>query len=166
MSKLVEEIREWNTPIVGAYLLWRFSKGFADKHPNSEAPVAILHFIASAILTSEVLACHISRRRKNLEAYVRGFTDDKKTDVLACLQQRVVARREYTMAAIDIALSTGLLAWDVDSARLFPLSLTERRGVRKLSAVVQVYGEKAEILGEWFSEHDVSSIVSCLGVVL
>lgn len=166
MGRLVEEVKEWNTPIIGAYVLWRFTKGFCSKHPTGEAPIAHLHFIASAIVTSEIISAHISRRRRNLEAFVRGFNDEKKMDILACLQQRIAAKKEYTFKSIDIAVSTGLLAWEYESAKLYPVTLDEKSKGRKLGAAMLGMGNKAEILGEWFAMHDVVSIAAYLGVIL
>lgn len=167
MSRLLEEVREWNTPIVGAYLLWRFSTGYSQKHPNGAAPVAILHFIASAILTNGPLSEIISGRRPNLESYVRSFHENKQSDILACLHQRIMEKRTYTMNAIDIAVSSGFLAWDCEQATLHPRSTPRaKRGGRKLSETIVSQGNKAEQLGNWFAAHDIQSIASYLGVVL
>ena len=167
MSRLLEEIREWNTPIVGVYLLWRFSAGYSSKHPNGAAPVVILHFIASAILTNGSLSDAISGRRPNLESYVRSFHESKQSDILACLHQRIVEKRQYTMDAIDIAVSTGFLAWDCEQAILHPCGTPKsKRGGYKLSTMITNQGKKAEKLGEWFAVHDIPSIASYLGVLL
>ena len=169
MNRLIEEVKEWNTPIVSAYLLWRFSSGFCEKHPHGEAPVVILHFIAAAILTSDQLSNVISRRRPNLESFVRSFNEDKKSDVLACLSQRIISKRSYTLASIDIAVSSGFLAWDSNCATLHPRSVLtndKRKKGRKLGTTIIDRGNKAEILGEWFANHDIPSITSYLGVIL
>jgi hypothetical protein len=166
MSNLLDEIKEWNTPIVGAYLLWHFSSGYQKKHINGESPVVYLHFIANAILTDIELSENISRRRKNLESYVRSFIDNKKSDVLAGLHQRVLRKRENTLAAIDIAVANGLLVWDCDNATLCPRELQSPRGSIKLSPTISKMGDKAFILGEWFSRHDLVTITSYLGVLI
>ena len=44
MGKLVEEVKEWNTPVIGAYLLWHFTQGYVQNHPNGDAPVVVLYF--------------------------------------------------------------------------------------------------------------------------
>ncbi len=166
MSNLLDEIKEWNTPIVGAYLLWQFSSGYQKKHVNGESPIVYLHFIANAILTDIELSENISRRRKNLESYVRAFIDEKRSDLLAGLHQRVLNKREDTLAAIDIAVSNGILVWDCENATLCPRELHSSQGVIKLSSTVSKMGKKASILGEWFSACDLVSITSYLGVLL
>lgn len=167
MSNLVDEVNEWNTPIIGAFLLWRFSLGYKRRHPVGESPVVILHFIATGILSSNNFSEGISRRRPNLESFVRNFTESKKSDLLACLHQRIFQKRSYTTAAIDIAVSSGLLVWDCEQAILHPadVPLVKRGGI-KLGKKITDSANKAEILGEWFSEHDIQSIISYLGVIL
>ena len=166
MSNLLDEIKEWNTPVVGAYLLWQFSSGYQKKHVNGESPVVYLHFIANAILTDIELSENISRRRKNLESYVRSFIEEKRSDLLAELHQRVLSKRNNTLAAIDIAVANGILVWNCDNATLCPRDLQSPRGAMKLSSTVRKMGDKAFILGEWFSRHDLVTITSYLGVLI
>jgi len=167
MSKLIDEIREWNTPIIGAYLLWNFTQGYSTNHPYGDSPIVILHFIANAILSSNVLCEDISGRRTNLESYVRSFTENKKSDLLASIQQRTIEKRSNTMAAIDIAVSSGLLVWDTENATLHAHNITRlKRGGRKLGKTIIDRAKQANVLGGWFSSHDIASITSYLGVVL
>ena len=109
----------------------------------------------------------ISRRRRNLESLVRCFTENHESDLLAGLQSRIVKKRAYAAAAIDIAVSSGLLVWDHDRATLHPADITvQKRGGMKLGKEMIRSANKAELLGEWFSEHDIPSLTSYLGVVL
>jgi hypothetical protein len=166
MGKLVDEVKIWNTPVVGAYLLWRFTKGYIESHPTGDAPVAILHFIAAGILTDTELCDGLSYRQ-DLASYVRWFNEENKTDLLACLQQQIQQKRQYTMQSIDIAIASGMLAWDIDSAKLFPAAIKAKRGTTTKGVAVQGIGNKAESLGKWFANLDnIQTITSYLGVVL
>jgi len=166
MGQIVDEVKQWNTPIVGAFLLWRFTQGYCAEHPNGDAPVALLHFLAGAILTNRQMSDSISDRRKSLQSYVRGFEENRESDILLGVQQRVVDRREYTLKSIDIAVSSGLLAWDVEYGKLYPCDLKKRpaRG-NALKASMRRDGEKAAILGKWFSAHDLSTVAAYMEVV-
>ncbi|MDD2284393.1 MAG: DUF6521 family protein [Paludibacter sp.] len=166
MGTLVDEVKLWNTPIIGAFLLWRFTQGYCDNHQTGDAPIGLLHFVASAILISKELMKPISNKRANLQSYVRSFENTKNSDILISLQQQIIDKREYTLAAIDIATAEGLLVWDAESGKLYPRNLSKRPGRgKKLNVLMVREGKKAEILGKWFSEHDISSIESYLKVV-
>jgi hypothetical protein len=167
MGQLVEEVKQWNTPVIGAYLLWRFTQGFCDNHPKGEAPIAIYHFLAAGILTDYNMLELISDRRIHLQAYIRGFEEKKKTDLLLGLQRNISKKRQYTLEAIEIAVSTGLLVWDIEEARLYPKEIIKRpQKGNSLMSSIKTYGKKAEILGKWFSAHDISSVATYLEVVL
>jgi len=165
MGKLVEEVKMWNTPVVGAYLLWRFASGFSDHHASGDAASALLHFLAMAIVTSPQLLEPISGRRSNLQSYARSFSDNGQTDLLLGIQKRVDQKKEYTLAAIDIAVANGLLAWDVQRGKLYARSrnTSPGRGCRP-KGTMDSTGDKAALLGKWFSEHDIGTIASYMGV--
>ena len=166
MGKLVNEVKLWNTPIIGAFLLWKFTQGYCSGHPHGDAPIGLLHFVAIAILTNKELLKPISNRRDNLQSYARSFENMKDSDILLTIQQRIKEKREYTLASIDIAVAEGLLVWDVESGKLYPCELIKRPGRGKaLKRKITSEGKKAEILGEWFSKHDISTIAAYLKVV-
>jgi hypothetical protein len=167
MGLIIEEVKLWNTPLVGAFLLWNFTKGYCDHHPNGDAPVGLSHFIAFAILTNNKLMKPISNQRDNLQSYVRSFQNKHETDILLSIQSRILERREHTLEAIDVAVAEGLLAWDADSGKLYPSVLDRKPGKGKaLRNDYKRDGVKAEILGKWFSQHDLRGIASYLRLVL
>lgn len=167
MSELLEEVRLWNTPAVGAFLLYRFTHGYSAGHVNGEAPTAIQHFIAIAILTSEKLKAPISNMRENLQSYVRSFEESRNSDILLGLQERVKDKLLYSWSSIDMAVANGLLFWDFEEAKLVanPLRKTPSHG-RSPKAQLKKDGDKAEILGRWFSQHDLNAITSYLKIIL
>lgn len=166
MGRLVDEVKLWNTPIIGAYLLWRFTQGYCNSHPHGDAPIGLFHFLASAVLTNKKLLKPISDQRKDLQSYARSFEDSKDSDILLSIQRRISEKREYTLAAIDIAIAEGLLVWDVESGKLYPCNQIKRpvRG-KALKKDITNEGKKAEILGKWLSRHDISTIEAYLKVV-
>ncbi|WP_407270380.1 three component ABC system middle component [Radiobacillus sp. PE A8.2] len=167
MGRLVQEVKIWNTPLIGAYLLWRFTQGYSNNHPKGEAPIAILHFIAIAILTNNRLLDAISNRREGLQSYIRSFEDNKDIDLLLSIHSKVGERKSYTLKAIDIAVGQGLLIWDPTSGRIYPCDLVKRASNGKaLKNKIKREGDKAEILGKWFSKHDIPTITTYLKVVL
>ena len=166
MSQLVEEVKLWNTPVIGAYMLWRFTQGYCAGHPHGDAPIGLLHFVASAILTNKKLMKPINNRRHSLQSYARSFEDTKDADLLLTIQERAREKRKYTLAAIDIANAEGLLIWDIESGKLYPRYLQKRAAYGKaLKGELVKDGNKAQILGKWFSKHDLSTIAFYLKVV-
>lgn len=165
MGKLVEEVRLWNTPVVGAYLLWRFTSGYSEHHADGDAPSALLHFLAMAIVTSPQLLKTINGQRPNLQSYARSFSENGQTDLLLGLQKRIDQKKEYTLAAIDIAVANGVLAWDVQRGKLYArsLNMSPKKGCRPKGAMNST-GKKAALLGKWFSEHDIGMIASYMRV--
>lgn len=167
MGQLVEEVKVWNTPLVGSFLLWRFTEGYIKNHINGDAPIGILLFIASAILTSDKYLSLISDKRPNLQSFIRSFEEAKDADLLVNIQERIRAKKQYTLQAIDIGIAEGLLVWDFESGKIYSknLSVIPKRG-KQLKEYFRKSGNKAEILGKWFSQHDLNSIVTYLKVVL
>ncbi|QJD96251.1 hypothetical protein HH214_10440 [Mucilaginibacter robiniae] len=167
MSELMEEVRLWNTPIVGAFLLYKFTQGYMSSHPNGEAPMAIQHFIAIAILTNERLKAPISNLRENLQSYVKSFEDNRSSDILLSIQERIKDKLPYTWSSIDIAVANGLLYWDVDEAKLYARLSERSPGYGNApKAQVKKDGEKAEILGRWFSQHTINAITAYFKIIL
>ena len=166
MGQIVDEVRLWNTPVIGAFLLWKFTVGYRDTHPSGDSPVALLHFIALAVLTEPQMIDSISNRRDNLQAYIRGFEEKNKSDILLSLQESILKKRKYTLKSIDIAVSNGFLVWDVKQGKLLPCD-TIRKATRGNSLRISMiqYGKKAEILGKWFSAHDLSTIATYMEVI-
>ncbi len=167
MGLLVEEVKVWNTPLIGAYVLWCFTKGYCKNHETGDAPVGIMHFIANAILTSPNLVERVSNQRADLQSYVRSFEDKKESDLLLTIHERVKEKRQYTLDSIDIAVSEGLLVWDYETGKLYPKDLARKpsRG-KNIKPMLSRHGAKAEILGSWFSKHDLDSVATYLKVVL
>lgn len=166
MINFVEEIKIWNTPIIGAYLLWRFTQGYVDGHKIGDSPIALLHFVACAILTNDKLSEPVNNRRKNLQSYVRFFEEKKESDILLNLQSRIKEKLSYTLTAIEIAISEGFLVWDIESGKLYPRVLSKKNKIgNALRPKMKSDGNKAEVLGKWFSEHELSTIGTYLKVV-
>ncbi|MCP4677664.1 MAG: hypothetical protein GY854_19535 [Deltaproteobacteria bacterium] len=164
---MTEEVQQWNSPTLGAYLLWKFTVGYCEAHKHGDAPVAILHFLALPLLTSERLLHPISNRRADLQSYARSFENAKDTDVLVTVHDRVIRHRTNTIDSLDIAISKGLMSWDTESGKVYPSTgkVKARRGYA-LRAPVNRIGKKAEILGSWFAAHEPATIAAYLKVVL
>lgn len=166
MGAVVDEVRLWNTPVVGAFLLWNFTKGYVENHPTGDAPIGLLHFVALAILTDPTLVEPISNKRDGLQSYARSFEDKKCIDRLLGIQKQIDQKKQYTLSSIDVSISTGLLVWDTSTGKIYPREPQKKpsRGKAVRNSMKQ-YGKKSEILGKWFSQHDLATIALYLKVV-
>ncbi|MBL1419295.1 MAG: hypothetical protein COC24_002175 [Alphaproteobacteria bacterium] len=166
MGALVEEVRIWNTPIVGAYLLWSFTDGYMTNHRSGDAPIGLLHFIAMAILTDIKMIESIRDGKGGLQSFARGFENKKKYDRLLSIHERVQSKKEYTLSSIDVAISQGLLSWDSQTGKIYAHDLTKPTRGNAVRPSIKKYGAKAHILGKWFSQNDISTISLYLKVNL
>jgi hypothetical protein len=166
LSLLAEEVRTWNTPLIGAYQLWQFTLGYCESRPDGDAPVGLLHFIAGPILASPQLSETVNLRRKSLQSYALGFEDRKQVDILLSLQERILNRRRQTLAAIDVAICAGLLVWDAESGKLYARQAPAASRGRHFRPPKKREGVKARLLGAWFAAHDLPTIAAYLKVVL
>jgi len=164
MAILLDEYNEWNNPVVGAYLLWRFSSGYANAHPEHLAPPLLLHFVVVALLRGRVYSDAIDHAL-SLHAYAAKFVTGGYADKIEALHGKVQSHLPYTMQSIDMAISRCILALDVDGARLVPLDIgKQKRGSGALSRSVQRLGNRAEKLGKWMAPLELSTIALDLGV--
>jgi len=165
MGQLIDEVKRWNTPVVGAYLLWRFTDAYAKNHPTGASPIGLLHFIAMAILTNQGLAGPISNHRKGLQSYARSFEENSSSDLLLSIHDDVMQKRQDTLSSIDMGVAEGLLVWDAQNGKLHARELVKnpRRG-RSIKESVKKMGMKADILGKWFSQHELPAIATYLKV--
>jgi hypothetical protein len=58
------------------------------------------------------------------------------------------------------------MVWDMESGNIYPRALSRKPSHGKaLKAPIKRIGEQAEILGKWFSKHDLVTIEAYLKVV-
>ena len=161
MGVIVQEYKEWNTPLVGGYLLWRFARGYAA---SGENPNFLLFCIVTVLLRGRAYYDEIEHVR-SLNGYTARLIKQSKADKLELLHDRIVRMLPYTLAAIDIAVSRQLLTWNIEKGTLAPLDIKElKRGSKSLAKSVQKLGDKAEKLGHWMSGKTISDIAVTLGV--
>lgn len=166
MGQLVDEVRTWNTPLIGAYLIWRFVDGYHKAHVHGDAPIGLLAFVAMAILTNKDLSAPINNHRKSLQSYALCFENDRKTDLLVSIHERIKSKMQYTLDAIDTATAKKLIVWFPADGKLYigddPDKIFKKK---KSKPAIAKEGDKAEILGRWLAEHDIKTIASYLRLV-
>lgn len=182
MATLAEEYNEWNTPIVGAYLLWRFASEYVECHPGHQAPSFLHLCIVSVLLRWSVYSNEIPHA-KSLHAYAARFIKKDKdvgatkgngkrkekeynADRLEAIHYKIKELLPFTLKSVNMAVSRKLLVWDVDNARLEPLKIGKLKpGTSLLSKTsVQKLGNHAATLAKWMASLELSTIAFDLGV--
>lgn len=105
--------------------------------------------------------------RADLQSFVRSFEDSKSSDVFLDIQERIKQKKVAIWSAIDFAVANGLLFWDFERAKLYARTeeIVPQKG-KGLKESLKKDGEKAEILGRWFAQHDIHTICAYLKIVL
>lgn len=165
MGKLEDEYKEWNTPVIGSYLLWQFCIGYYE---NSERMPSIIETIfAYVLLTDKDYLDNITGHKPNFSSFIRSFTKEKQSDLLLCFSEKLKEKIDYAFKAVDIAVTAGLIAWDSENANLIPnLKVKNKRGTLQLGSAIKANKNKANLLGKWFSQNSIEIISSSLGVIL
>lgn len=167
MSVLVDEFLEWNTPVIGAYLLWQFSLGYYESHKDNKMPNLIHEILAYSLLFNKVYSDRISNRLNNISDYVRRFTETKNSDLLLNYSNVVNEQKDSAMKSIDIAISLGFIGFDSENAIIAPVGdIKSLKGTIGKLAPYSTLGKKAKILGKWFAQENLSTLSVELGVIL
>ena len=165
MNSIEDEIRIWNTPLVSAYFLWRFVRGYVNEHAEHAAPSVVLCVIALTIMSDENLYAPINPKKAKLSSYVYSFVKDKKSDALVTIHQLISESKFLCIDAIDMATATGVVVWDADHAALMPGDFEDAEP-ECVGKKHKANGDKAELLGKWFAQLEVNQITTLLGVSL
>lgn len=160
---MMETIRMWNTPFIGAYHLWRFASGYASASNGRAAPL-MLFFIVSALVSDKEYWTPTARR--TLQTYNRYFVEKKRLSLLRVLPLTIASRREYTCAAIERAVMGRFLEWNAEECTLAPRRIKPERMAAHLDEDTVKAGKAAERIGEWFAGATISDICVLLGVKL
>jgi hypothetical protein len=164
MSTFLEEYKEWNSPIIGAYLLWCFSRGFEKNQQEGAAPNILHLFMAYPILMSDKLLSRISNKRKSISSFVKSYNEEKTSDIMICYSKDVNEKKKFCLEAIQNAFNLGLLVCDVKTANLIPKKLDEK--VFQKNELYKKKAKQAFILGKLFSQESLTNLASILGVIL
>ncbi len=158
----IEEV--WDSPIGGAYLIWRFVRGYAKE--RSLGPNTLLLFPAMALVLDGAFSSQISGTG-NLADYSFAFHDSsgKAAKSLAGLQDRIMGLREWTLKSLEFAMVTRLVELSPETGVVFAVLLEEVRSSVKLARKFKDNeGLKAENLGGIFARTKDADISYYLGV--
>lgn len=154
----------WDSPIGGAYLIWRFVRGY--QQINEAGPNVLLLYPAIAIVLNRRLAKEISHSWSLVDfAYAFQDSSGKNTKTLTGLHEQICNQKGWVLKSIEFALVTRLVELNPStglvSAVLQSENPTSRTTARKFK---DSDGLKAELLGKMFANTKEGSIAYYLGV--
>ena len=160
---LLEEV--WDSPLGGAYLIWRFVSGYAGV--RAPGPNALLLYPAMALVLDASFATQICGGDDNLDDFAFAFHDSsgKAAKSLAGLQDRIVGLREWTLKSLEFAMVTRLVELNPETGEVIPVLKKEVSESSKLARDFKDNeGLKAENLGGIFARTKDVDIAYYLGV--
>lgn len=161
-SRSMENI--WDSPVGGAYLIWRFVKGFCDA--SKHGPNLLLVFPAMAIVMDASFSAEIVRSG-NLSDFAFAFHDSSGNAAksLSGLQDRINDMRGWILRSLEFSLVTRLIEMDPGTGTLAAILKDEKSSSARMArAFKDGEGRHAENLGCLFARTKESDIAYYLGV--
>jgi len=158
------ELNAWDSPVGGAYLIWRFTLGFCEV--DATGPNVLLAYPAIAMLMDRNFSKFILEAG-SLADYAYGFQDSagKKARSLGGLTERIDEYRDWTLRSIEFALVTRLVELNPETGTLKAILQEESSdSIKVAKAFKREDGRKAEHLGSVFARTDEKYIGYYLGV--
>lgn len=154
----------WQSPLTGAYLLWRFVRGFCSQ--DEKGVNVILAYPALALAISDEFSRDVMQS-SSVADFAYSFHDSagRRVRSLAGLQERIANLKGWVLKSIEFACVTRLIELDPATARL-KLVLQEENP--ESADLANCYKKKeglvAEKVGALFAREDASKIGYYLGV--
>jgi hypothetical protein len=163
---LAREAQNIQNPALGAAVLWRFSCGYVEAHPEGGLPRLPLLFVVLPMVLHQATAELLRRTRPSsgLRAFAAKFGDSQvsKQDLLLQIHERAVRWRALSLQSIELA-AAGYLIQLSDGGEVIPLSRTKARGLP--DEVKQLLAD-AEKLGAWCGQLTLHEVTTTLKVKL
>ena len=156
-SPLVEEFRVCNTPVIGAYMFWRFARKYVEetrKSGSMRSPHLLLFCFVAAIMSDRRILDEL-RQKRSISSFRRYLSKERKGVLFDAIHYRVKEMLPYTMAALDIAYTCGILKMNSDTGQVEPQAVASKKGSPAfISEAIKRDAGLAETLGRWFSKYN------------
>ena len=152
----------WNSPVVGAYLLWRFVLGYRQQAGGF--PNMALAFPAVSILMQPQFTDELSPRMHSLEGFVKKLIDKNKRGYLNDLGNDIREHKDFVLAVIETAVVLEMVSVNYEDGTLETLR-KEPKELEKFAADFRKeMGGKAGALGKCFGSETADRVCNLLGV--
>lgn len=159
---MIDIRRVWNSPVVGAYLLWRFVLGYYSE--AKAYPSMALAFPALNILMQPQFTAELTPRVLSLKGYVSKLNEAGKRGYLTDLQNEISEHKDCILEIIETAVVMELVSVNYECGTL-ETTFKEQKEIGKVAVEFRrEMGGKAETLGKRFGKEPLVSICNLLGV--
>ncbi len=157
----------WNSHFVGAYLLWRFVKGYSSV--ATHGPDLPIVFPVLQLLTTPALLNHVPKSKsktKTLEDFIVNIVKGREQYLVINLAKETKRNLDWILNSIAVAIATGLLMIDYKNARLEPNGSIKESTKMKgfMEELRKVTGAKAWKFGRWLGALTNAEVMGYLGV--
>ena len=162
MGKTMSDVYAVQNPALGAAIIWRFICGYYSVD-TSAVPFPLLFVVLPIIYNEELRgAIESTQARSGLSKVSEKLVQKKLNDSLYSINTVADALRMISLQAICIASDTRLIAVDLSSALVYPISTSKAPKVG--SDEVKTMLLSAEKLGQWCAELSLAEICRRLKV--
>jgi len=162
MSTNLNESEIIQNPALGAFLLWKFGRGFqADESLQATLPLFFL--VLPLLLHSQTGRVIESTRRTSGLVLFAAKLGENREDLLA-VHERALTLRNLTWISIEIGIRSGLLTVDYSAATARANTLDGPLAKPWLPERLKSMPARAEKVGYWFSKSGINQIASVLRV--
>lgn len=161
MGNLSKEFENVQNPVLGAYILWNFSRGYYE-YNSSFVPFQLFFIVLPIIFRADLVDIITSTRKQSgLRYFSDKFLTTKvlKNDMISNLHKSSERLKLITLESLQIAIYSNLISIDEESGLVFPITISEKKNT---TTSVKRLAKAAEKLGNWCARltmHEISQIL-------
>lgn len=162
IPKYNDEVEMVQNPALGAYNLWRFVKGY-NLENSEKTPFLSLFLVLPIVFHKETQdLVYSTQRSSSLMLFASKL--GKERDNLLAIQSRTNAMKGLSLRSLSLALNSGVLDVDYDTALVWANQARHTRQTPNLSKKINKIADSSEKLGGWFGRLDLGQIATTLAV--
>lgn len=155
----------YQNKVIGAHLLWEFSKAFKE-HSDKNEYASIYHiFPVLPLCLNRRVVEGIKSRNFREGSLARAIEENK--DIFSGLQERMMDMLNTTFESMFIGLSTGILLLDKPDMLILPnLSSPPEKIIKNLQEEYKDMLSAARRIGAWFSQLNFQEITLYFNIAI
>lgn len=129
MNSLNREVSNVQNPSIGAAVLWRFVCGYYGKEKRP-VPFPLLFIVLPIIFRQDLCdVINSTQKGSGLTKVSEKLFKTRKNDRLYFVHQTAELQKKLTLESINIGIIAHLITLDMETAFIYPLTETGKKGV-------------------------------------